>query len=741
MTRTTAAFALLIGILPALLVARPGAAGAENRANIALNSSNVSLTQTSNTQWTLTKTGSSDATTVTWQVQATPTSSTWGRLAYNGLFTFDNRGTAPATIGNVVVNLQTRSGSKWVTRSSVVADATQDDGAISANVSPKGSSEGRTFFAENAASGRLLLTDAATNSVFALVPQVMIPAGATTTLLLTASFDNNVLSLPVGTATRAEIIVSFGNAKTGSNSSPNVDISGNGIVDPDEAWVQSVADRPLATVPAETPSNETVTLSDSESDITTTGTVTFSNPVINLNQATHSGTVVVSYNGGTAGGTITNCAHLTGSGQTQTFGAGSDAVRFENILAVNLTACDTQVVGPQTCPPGTVGCGWKTGDIVSWGQSDWGDDPATNPAAANLESNFGVVYPFSAVEVGISGVTGFSMIFTSSTAILRYLPQGGAPLPLNADLLDPSSSASGASGGAVLAMRLDIDFADRGFLPNNSGLQFGDLRVCNLPQTSLNGMTIRELMAFLNTALGGGSTGGFTYDELYAVAENASSAFTNGAPTSFAQQHIFSGSACACTPGAPGCGWKDGDIVSYGQSDWGDDPATNPTAANLGANFGTVYPFSVVEIGTSGLTGFSMIFTSGAATLNYIPQGGNPSPLTADLLDPTLSTAGVFGGAVLAMRLDIDFSDAGFLPNASGLRFGDLRLCNLPQASLNGMTVRQFMTVLNTALGGGTTGGFTYDELYAVAENASGAFTEGFVTPFAQQYLFNGACP
>jgi len=543
MTRTTRAVAILIGVLQAMLVALPDAAAAD-RAHVVLNSSNVSLTQTSNTQWTLTKTGNAGASTVTWLVQATPTSSTLGVLFYNGVFTVDNKGTAPATIGNIVINLQAKSGTRWVTRSSVIADATQDDAAISANVSAKGSSEGLAWFAENAASGTLRFTDASTNSTFALVPKVTVPPGATTTLLFTASFDNNVLGLPVGTPTRAEIIVSFGNAKAGATSSPSVDINGNGIVDPDEAWVQSVANRAAAPVPAETPINDIVTLSDSAADITTTGTVTFSNPVITLDQTTHSGTAAVSYGGGTSGGTITNCAHLTGSGQTQTVGAGADAVSFANIAGVNLTACDTQAIGPRVCPPGAPGCGWKDGDMVSYGQVDWGDDPASDPAAANLLSNFGRVYPFSAVEVGTSGVPGFSMIFTSATAILSYQPQGGAPAPLNVDLLDPSSSASGAFGSAVLAMRLDIDFGDAGYLPNASGQRFGDLRLCNLPQTSLNGMTVREVMTVLNTALGGGTTGGYTYDELYAIAENASSAFTGGFATGFAQQYMVSGPSC-----------------------------------------------------------------------------------------------------------------------------------------------------------------------------------------------------
>ena len=55
----------------------------------------------------------------------------------------------------------------------------------------KASSENKSLFTENAASGQLLFTDAATNTTFSLVPQVTIPGGATRTLLFSASFDNN----------------------------------------------------------------------------------------------------------------------------------------------------------------------------------------------------------------------------------------------------------------------------------------------------------------------------------------------------------------------------------------------------------------------------------------------------------------------------------------------------------------------------------------------------------------------
>jgi hypothetical protein len=64
---------------------------------------------------------------------------------------------------------------------------------------------------------------------------------------------------------------------------------------------------------------------------------------------------------------------------------------------------------------------------------------------------------------------------------------------------------------------------------------------------------------------------------------------------------------------------------------------------------------------------------------------------------------------VLALQLNVDFSDAGFLLGTSGLHFGDLVLQNLTAANtgfaslpaLNGVTVRQFLADANTALGGG----------------------------------------
>jgi hypothetical protein len=154
-----------------------------------LSGSSATLTQTSETAWSLEKTGSLSGTAATWNITATPTDTEAGILIVNGVMTVTNMGNAPATIGNIVVNLQTRSGSKWITRSSDIANATDGDAATAANIHKAASSESKASFSENDASGSLNFTDATNNTIFSLVPQVSIGPGQTRSLLFSAWFE------------------------------------------------------------------------------------------------------------------------------------------------------------------------------------------------------------------------------------------------------------------------------------------------------------------------------------------------------------------------------------------------------------------------------------------------------------------------------------------------------------------------------------------------------------------------
>jgi len=526
-----ARFALGVASMLLAVLLSSAASAAGGGAGLKLESVSASLTLTSETEWSLAKTGSVNTTnsTVTWTISATQGATTPGELVLSGQLTMSNTGSAPATIGNVVVNLQSKQSSQWVTRSSDIADATSGDGATSASVVSSASSEDASSFSENAASGELEFEDAATNAPFSLVPQVAIGAGQTTTLLFQTSFDNAVLGLATGTLVRAEVNVSFGNAVTNAVSAPNIDINGNGVIDADEARVRSVASRLTLTVPTQSPSAP-VTLTDTIDDITTTGTVTFSNAQFNL--GTTSGTVTVDYDAGTSGGTITNCAHLTSQGSTVTSGGFT----FQNIDGLDLLACSTQSIdAPPTCTPGAPGCGWMPGDVVTRDQFGWDTTTTWFGAYDTIYAATGGV-----VEVGIPGTAGFSMRFTAPGAIAAYFIAVGAAAALNADLVDPTTTSSGAFGGEVLALRLNVDFSAAGALGGTAGIAFGSIRLCNMTDPSLDGLTINDLLGIANTLLGGGSTG-HSISALTPLLIEVNASFALAQITTFAQAHLVNG--------------------------------------------------------------------------------------------------------------------------------------------------------------------------------------------------------
>jgi len=142
-----------------------------------------------------------------------------------------------------------------------------------------------------------------------------------------------------------------------------------------------------------------------------------------------------------------------------------------------------------------------------------------------------------------------------------------------------------------------------------------------------------------------------------------------------------------------------GDFITYSQDSWG----TLHTAASdlLDDQFDLQYPGGV-EIGIIGPPGNSALFTNSTAVLVYLPADGLPGPLQNDLQDPVTTSAGAFGGNVLALQLSVDFNDAGLLAGSAGIPFGDLILFDLPFPDVNGLPVRDFLAAANTCLGGGS---------------------------------------
>jgi len=113
-----------------------------------------------------------------------------------------------------------------------------------------------------------------------------------------------------------------------------------------------------------------------------------------------------------------------------------------------------------------------------------------------------------------------------------------------------------------------------------------------------------------------------------------------------------------------------------------------------------------IEIRVSGNTAFSLIFTSAGAVFNALPTCCSPYSLTKDEVDPSSTTSGLFGGSVLALQFNVDFSDAGYLTGSSGTLFGDLVLVDAPfTRQFNGLTFLRstgVLAMLGIALAGWT---------------------------------------
>ncbi|MDD1654638.1 MAG: hypothetical protein LUO91_02890 [Methanomicrobiales archaeon] len=169
------------------------------------------------------------------------------------------------------------------------------------------------------------------------------------------------------------------------------------------------------------------------------------------------------------------------------------------------------------------------------------------------------------------------------------------------------------------------------------------------------------------------------------------------------------------------------DYTTYTQGGWGGPGAPGQL---LATNFAAVYP-SGVEVGIPGAGGYSITFTSAAAVGTYLPAGGTAAPLSADHTDPVTTESGVFGGQVLALQINVDFSDAGV--TEPGL--GALIYVN-PGDSLDGKTVQEILDVANSVLGGGTLpAGYTVSDLNDLVTHLNEAFDNGLTSGWAEQHL------
>jgi hypothetical protein len=386
-------------------------------------------------------------------------------------------------------------------------------------------------------------------------------------------------------------------------------------------------------------------------------------------------------------------------------------------------------------PPPTSGV-WKNNDYITYTQADWGDPNTTGGAL--LAARFDMIYGTFPLNVGSPFPTGHALIFTTSSAVLNFLPQSGATGAIQGRFTNPVTSNAGAFGGEAVALMLNYQFSNAGHTPAKGGVPFGDLVLCGFPALSpWNGVLVRDFLVMVSTALVNGFARHLTMAEVLQTATLLNASFSNGVPSQFAQDHLIAG-PCA---GA----WNPGDMTSYGPTAFG---TVGGPAQSVLFNFDARYPGGM-EVGIPGNAGYSIIFTSANAVIGYLPDCGFPTnSLTFDLVDPSSTGAGCLGGATTALQLDVDFSDGGYLPAASGARFGDLRICNVSSlndpSAVEGETVRALLARASQFLGGAvidTSGGVYPDFLAFLIEDVTSGFELGVASTFARRHLVKGPCP
>ncbi len=189
---------------------------------------------------------------------------------------------------------------------------------------------------------------------------------------------------------------------------------------------------------------------------------------------------------------------------------------------------------------------------------------------------------------------------------------------------------------------------------------------------------------------------------------------------------ICSGNIIAQT----GCSWQQGEITTYTQAQYGDQ--TSSAGDVVVTHFGQVFPSGIIIGGANTLQ-----FTSAASVINFLPATGAPASLTGSYTDPLTTPAGELAGEILALKLNVAFSDADII-GAQSLSFGDLVFHDFTDVpELNGVSIRNFFNTANVFLGGGSSA-FTAGTLSAVANVLNTAFLNGTPSQFALDHLKRG---
>lgn len=162
----------------------------------------------------------------------------------------------------------------------------------------------------------------------------------------------------------------------------------------------------------------------------------------------------------------------------------------------------------------------------------------------------------------------------------------------------------------------------------------------------------------------------------------------------------------------PGCNLSG--FATYTQGGWGSPSGSTPGTIR-DTYFSSVFPSGMTMGGT-----YTASFSSASIMAAFLPQGKTTAAFNRNYINPTETSAGVFGGQLAALILNVKYSEAGHLGTNSG-KLGELVFVSGPLA---GVTVNQLLTYANTAIGGGSTP-YSLTQLETAADNVNNNFDNG----------------
>ncbi len=161
-------------------------------------------------------------------------------------------------------------------------------------------------------------------------------------------------------------------------------------------------------------------------------------------------------------------------------------------------------------------------------------------------------------------------------------------------------------------------------------------------------------------------------------------------------------------------------IQTYSQGAW--------HASAQGSNLGNMRDAHFADVFPAGLTigdptHFTIRFESSQAIADFLPAGGHSQVLTQSYTNPTSASGiGNWAGQIAAAMLNVYFDEAAVYPSQGANQLKDLAFLAGP---FRGMSIENFLTIANKAIGGGGTGGYSINEIAYAAEQINTNFESG----------------